>query len=240
MYQRKFHPVLIPITILVLICLFLSGLGIDKAVTAWSQSQPIERNKCYIIDAGHGGVDGGATSCSGVLESQFNLEIALRLNDLMHLLGYETLMIRSDDRSVYTKGESIAAKKVSDLKNRVATIENIPNAVLISIHQNHFTDSKYSGAQVFYAPNDDSKRLADSLQNSFREILNPGSKRQAKKADGIYLMQHISCPGVLVECGFLSNPSEEYKLRTPDYQKKLCSVIATGVTKFYTTTHTLP
>ena len=141
---------------------------------------------------------------------------------------------------MYKTGETIAAKKVSDLKHRVEIIENTRNAVLISIHQNHFADSRYSGAQVFYAPNEDSKNMAISLQNALRETLNPGSKRQPKKADNIYLMQHISCTGVLVECGFLSNPQEEYKLRTPEYQKQLCAVVATNVTGFCRSNSVLP
>ena len=238
-HQRSYFS-LLPYMAIILVILLITGLGINYAATAWSESRPIERNKCFVIDAGHGGVDGGATSCSGILESQFNLEIALRLNDLMHLLGCKTLMIRTDDRSVYTKGETIAAQKVSDLKNRVSTIEKTPNAVLISIHQNHFTDARYNGAQVFYSSNIESKLLAESLQKSFRDILNPGSKRQAKKSENIYLMQHITCPGILVECGFLSNPEEEYKLRTPEYQKQICSVIATNILVFCSSDHTLP
>ncbi len=226
----KTKRAIIPFSALVLFVLLLSGLAVDRAATVWAENQSIQRSKCFIIDAGHGGVDGGATSCSGILESRFNLEIALRLNDLMHLLGYDTIMIRSDDRSVYTKGETIAAKKVSDLKHRVEIVENTENAVLISIHQNHFSDSRYSGAQVFYANNEESKQLANRLQAQFRNVLNPGSKRQPKRADNIYLMQHISCPGILIECGFLSNPQEEYRLRTPQYQKQLCCVIAANIT----------
>ncbi len=240
MASTKVNRIMIPISAIMLTCFLLLGLAINQAATVWSENRPFERSRCFIIDAGHGGIDGGATSCTGILESQFNLEIALRLNDLMHLLGHHTLMIRTDDRSVYTSGETIAAKKVSDLKHRVEIIQNTPNAVLISIHQNHFPDSKYSGAQVFYAPNEGSRHLATSIQEAFRTTINPGSKRQAKKADNIYLMQHITCTGVLVECGFLSNPGEEYKLRTPEYQKKFCSVLATNIIRFYSSKGDLP
>ncbi len=231
--KNHLYRMLVPASALVLIFSLLIGLGLDHAVTVWAENRPIERERCYVIDAGHGGIDGGATSCTGVLESHLNLEIALRLNELMHFLGYETLMIRSDDRSVYTKGETIAAQKVSDLKHRVEIIENTPNPVLISIHQNHFADSRYSGAQIFYAPSEESKLIASDLQTAFRQTINPGSKRQSKKADNIYLLEHISCPGILIECGFLSNPQEEYKLRSADYQKQICIVIATKVTGFY-------
>lgn len=195
-------------------------------MTVFSENAYVPNRKTIIIDAGHGGVDGGATSCTGILESQFNLEIAMKLKDLMNLLGINTVMIRETDCSIYTKGETIAQKKVSDLKERVRIANSTENGLLISIHQNLFADSKYSGAQVFYAPSEGSQTLAEFLQASFINNINPGSHRKIKKADGIYLMQHINCPGVLIECGFLSNPQEEYLLRSNEYQQKICAVIA--------------
>lgn len=204
----------------------------SHAVTVISENEPIKREHCIVIDAGHGGVDGGATSCTGKLESSFNLEIALRLNDLLHFLGYDTKMIRSTDTSVYTKGESIAQKKVSDLKERVRIVNETENALLLSIHQNNFSDGRYSGAQVFYAGTDGSEQLAKHLQDSFVSSLNPGSNRQIKRAGGIYLMEHIDCTGVLIECGFLSNAEEEAKLRSTEYQQRLCCVIAAATIQF--------
>lgn len=204
----------------------------STAVTTIASSKPVQREHCIIIDAGHGGVDGGATSCTGVLESAFNLQIALRLDDLLHLLGYETVMIRSTDISIYTTGETIAAKKISDLKERVRIVNETQGAILISIHQNTFSDSRYSGAQVFYAPTEGSIELAKHLQSSLIETINTGSNRQCKKADGVYLMSHIEGPGVLIECGFLSNPEEEAKLRSDLYQKQLCAVIASNISEF--------
>ena len=128
-----------------------------KAITAMNDGDFTYKRNCVIIDAGHGGVDGGATSCNGVLESQLNLQIALRLEDLMHLVGVDTVMIRREDISVYTEGESIAAKKVSDLKERVRIVNSIENSVLISIHQNTFSDPRYSGSQVFYGSSGESQ-----------------------------------------------------------------------------------
>lgn len=217
----------------IMISIALAG---SRAATAFSEQLPENRRTCIIIDAGHGGVDGGATSCTGVLESQLNLEIALRLNDLMHLLGMHTVMIRTDDRSVYTEGESIAAKKVSDLKERVRIVNSENNAILVSIHQNTFTDSRYSGAQVFYGAGNESALLAKSLQTNFVKYLNPGSRRAAKQGSGIYLLENISTTGVLVECGFLSNPTEEAKLRSDRYQQNLCGVIAATVATFLSNT----
>ena len=214
----------------VVVCIMLAGGG-SSAVNVVSQNISVDREHRIVIDAGHGGIDGGATSCTGVLESRINLEIALRLEDLMHLLGYDTVMIRRTDTSVYTQGQTIAAQKVSDLKERVRIVNQTENAILISIHQNTFSDSRYGGAQVFYANNEESRKLANQMQNDLIRYLNPESHRKPKKASGIYLMDHIEQTGVLVECGFLSNPEEEAKLRSDNYQKKLCCVIVSSLSQ---------
>jgi len=221
------------ICILLFLCIVYFG---DNAVMVISEKNPIERDNCIIIDAGHGGVDGGATSCTGLLESTYNLQIALRLNDLLYLLGYDTKMIRTTDISVYTKGETIAQKKVSDLKERVKIVNETENGILISIHQNNFSESKYSGAQVFYAASENSHLLAKQMQTSLVFYLNSGSNRQCKKGQGIYLMEHIKRPGILIECGFLSNPEEEAKLRSVGYQKKVCCVIVASLGQYLSNT----
>ncbi len=222
----------LPVYILVLFCFLAMGIGVSYGVTTIAENSPISNRTCIIIDAGHGGVDGGASSATGVLESQINLEIALKLDDLMHLLGMNTKMIRTTDISVYTQGNSIAAKKVSDLKQRVKVVNETNNALLVSIHQNHFSDKKYSGAQVFYSDHPTSKKLAQKMQDAFIHSINPTSHRAAKKADGVYLMNHIKCVGILVECGFLSNPKEDALLRDHTYQNKICSVLAATICNF--------
>jgi N-acetylmuramoyl-L-alanine amidase len=205
----------------------------SSSVTVLKESEPVQNRTVIIIDAGHGGIDGGATSCTGIPESHINLQISLRLNDLVQLLGFETKMIRKTDTSVYTEGNTIAAQKVSDLKQRVKLVNETKNAVLVSVHQNTFLDSRYSGAQVFYANDDTSRELAKVMQADLISNLNPGSKRQCKSSDGIYLMQNIQRPGVLIECGFLSNPEEEANLLTAEYQKQIASVVATCISRFY-------
>lgn len=207
----------------------------SESVTTAIQTGPVDRDHIIVVDAGHGGIDGGATSCTGVLESTVNLQIALRLNDLLHFLGYETVMIRSTDTSIYTEGSTIAAQKVSDLKERVRICNETENAILISIHQNTFSDSRYGGAQVFYADTEGSRELAEKLQTGFCTTINPGSNRKCKKANTVYLLENIHCTGVLIECGFLSNPEEEAKLREKDYQKKLCCVISSSIIEFLKT-----
>lgn len=218
----------VPFYLLVVI-LFLGAAHFgSRTVTVINKQQPIRRDNCIIIDAGHGGIDGGATSCTGVLESHMNLQIALRLEQVFHLLGYDTVMIRRTDESVYTEGNTIASQKVSDLKERVRICNETPGAVLVSIHQNTFSDSRYHGAQVFYGSKE-SRPLAEKLQSRLLSALNPGSHRKAKQGKGVYLLEHINCPGVLIECGFVTNPEEEALLRDEGYQKKLCAVIVSAV-----------
>lgn len=228
---RKRYSALLFYTMVIALFLFGTLLG-NQAIATISEMVPIERLHRIVIDPGHGGVDGGAVSCSGKSESNFNLQIALRLNDLLHLLGYDTVMIRTTDSSVYTSGQTIAQKKVSDLKQRVRVVDRTQNALLLSIHQNTFPEGQYSGAQVFYAKTPGSKALAEQLQRDLVSCLNPGSSRKAKQGSGIYLLDKINTAGVLVECGFLSNQQEEAKLQTPDYQKKLCCVISSGMARF--------
>ena len=217
---------------LMLLCAYWGS----RAVTVISEALPFERAHCIVIDPGHGGEDGGATSCTGRMESEYNLTISRRLDDLMHLLGYQTRMTRTSDVSIYTTGDTIARKKISDLKERVRIVNETSNALLISIHQNQFSDSRYSGAQVFYANTDGSKELGLRLQTNLVSALNPGSNRKSKPISGIYLMERIHCTGVLIECGFLSNPREEARLRDSDYQKKLCCVIAAVVSQHLSNT----
>ena len=232
MNSRIRYVSFLPIYGVLLLILLSITIGGSRVITALSENAPANIKYTVVVDAGHGGVDGGATSCTGVLESQFNLEIATKLNDLLNLLGINTIMIRNTDCSVYTEGETIAQKKISDLKERVRIVNNTENCLLVSIHQNHFSDERYSGAQVFYAPTERSQTLAKYMQKTFVETINQNSNRLEKPADSIYLMQHIRSTGVLVECGFLSNPQEEYALRTKEYQQKVCSVIACSVSNF--------
>lgn len=229
MQKCKTLLLMLPAFLIVLsICLLIGILG-DKAITAMSESRYLSDRHILVIDAGHGGEDGGATSCTGILESEYNLKIAMRLDALMNLLGVQTKMIRTTDVSVYTKGNSLSEKKISDLKERVRLVNSTNNALLVSIHQNYFNESQYSGAQVFYGVHQDSKEFAVNTQSMLVKYLNPGSKRAAKKANEIYLMQKVNCPAILVECGFISNPEEDALLQSDDYQKKLCCVLSVAI-----------
>lgn len=233
--MRKQWRWMIFCTFVVFTTLLLVQLG-NRVITVLAERGTEERQNCIVIDPGHGGEDGGAVSVSGFSESEFNLEIALRLQDLIQLLGYDTKMIRTKDVSVYTKGESLAQKKVSDLKERVRITNENDGGILLSVHQNHFPDPQLCGAQVFYAQTKGSEELAKQIQDLIACSVNPGNRRKIKKSEGVYLMEHIQVPGVLIECGFLSNPQEERSLRDPEYQKKLSTVIAVAVSRFLSNT----
>lgn len=191
---------------------------------------PIRSREQLVLDAGHGGEDGGAVSLTGVSESEINLAITLKIDQILGFYGVTPILLRDADISLHnSEAKTLREKKVSDLKNRVQMIESTPNSVLISVHQNTFTNQSYQGAQVFYKNTPNSIVLAEQIQNTLREGADPDNRRTpAKISDTIYLMQHISCTAVLVECGFLSNPNEEELLRTNRYQTKIAMCIATG------------
>ena len=183
-----------------------------------------------VLDPGHGGEDGGAVSANGVRESGLNLEISLRTRDLLRFLGIPVVMTRETDLSIHSpEAVTVSEKKISDLKNRVALVSGTENPILVSIHQNMFAESKYYGTQLFYADSDPSRQLAEELQALFAAELDPSNHRRAKPCENVYLLSKISCPGVLVECGFLSNPKEEALLQSAEYQKKLAAVLAAGL-----------
>lgn len=209
-----------------IVLVLILSIGMSHAATQVVSSQDQLLNHVIIIDAGHGGMDGGTSGASGVTESSVNLDIALRLDDLLGLLGYETVMTRTEDVSLGTQGSTVREQKRSDLINRVAQVNSYPESILVSIHQNFFPQSQYSGPQVFYAATDGSQPLAERMQHQLNTSLTKGSSRSCKKSDGVYLMEHIETTGILIECGFLSNPTEETLLQQPEYQKKLCCVIA--------------
>ena len=200
--------------------------GQGRAVPTFSAARA--PGETVVIDAGHGGEDGGAVSISGVPESGINLEIALKLDYMMGLYGVQTKVLRDRDISLHdSDAKTLRQKKVSDLHNRVSIIESIENATLISIHQNTFQGAKYHGAQVFYTKHEESLPFATLTQQILREALDPSNTRlPAKIPDSVYLMKHITCRAILVECGFLSNREEDQKLQTAAYQTKIGLALA--------------
>lgn len=205
--------------------------GREDRKAAWAPARLPQRQ--LILDAGHGGEDGGAVSITGVAESTINLAIVRKLDHLLGFCGVAPILLREEDISLHDpSAATLREKKVSDLHNRVAVIEETQSALVVSIHQNSFPNPAYHGSQVFYREEGESKALADLVQESLRLGLDPGNKRSAARIpDTVYLMKHITCPAILVECGFLTNQGEEAKLRSGEYQAQIALCIASAVLK---------
>jgi len=177
-----------------------------------------------ILDAGHGGFDGGAVGVNGAIEKDLNLAITQQTAAIAQLAGFSVTQVRESDAAVCDEGLStIRKKKVSDLHNRLAMLEADPAAVFVSIHQNHFSQASSRGTQIFFSRNDPrSEVLADRLQKRIASNLQPENRRETKPAGkNLYLLSHAQSPAVLVECGFLSNPEECEMLCAPAYQQQL-------------------
>lgn len=184
-----------------------------------------------VIDPGHGGEDGGAVSPDGVEESAINLAVSLRLEGLLRFAGVPTEMTRREDIMVCDPGlDTIRARKASDIRNRVAQVNAAQNAVLLSIHQNSLPSSVVThGAQAFWNDVDGAEALAGVLQTELNAVVNTHRSKEAKPiSNSIYLMNHVTAPAVLVECGFLSNAEETALLQTSEHQTKLAVAITAG------------
>ncbi len=214
------------------------SLFLINTPTMFSQvTTPPQSKVNVIIDAGHGGFDGGAQTDDGVPEKGINLEIALYLRNYLEFFGFNVFLTRETDESTESPGLStVREKKRSDIHNRMSLMENTENAIFVSIHQNHFSSSKYKGAQVFYSPqfSEESAFLAEKIQESIIYNLQPDNTRQIKQSPtSVYLIYNAVKPAVLVECGFLSNIEDAENLKTPLYQQKTAFAIAIGILNFY-------
>ena len=189
-----------------------------------------------ILDAGHGGFDGGAVANDGTVEKDINLKITLYLYDILSNSGYNVLLTRSVDTGTEDDSKTnISSRKRSDMKNRLKLMQDNKDGIFVSIHLNKFTTSAARGSQVFYSGNDEnSKLLGDSIQNSIISILQKDNSRVNKKAtSSTYLLYNATIPAVLVECGFLSNKNELEMLKSEDYQKKIAFCIFCGINNYY-------
>ncbi|MBC5640672.1 MULTISPECIES: N-acetylmuramoyl-L-alanine amidase CwlD [Clostridia] len=191
--------------------------------------------KIILIDPGHGGIDGGAISKNGTVEKDINLDIALKLRESLEDKGYKVFMTRECDKGLYEKGKSIKEKKREDLKKRASLKVETNCDIFISIHENMFPQAKCFGAQVWYASNTDSEKLANIVQDSIKVVVNDGNKRVAKPAGEAYLILRDKYEGasILVECGFLSNSDEESRLKTDEHQQLLVDGIVKGIDEYF-------
>lgn len=209
-----------------LMSLLARPAGVDVLANGAAPTQPV-----IVLDAGHGGADGGAVSADGTTESGINLAVTLRLRDFLNLMGCRTLLTRRDNASLASpESATLRQEKVSDTHNRVALINSVTNARLISIHQNALPGHpEVRGAQTFYGPVPGSEGYALSVQQALNAAVNTGNEKCAKAIGGdIYIMSHAVCPAILVECGFLSSSAETALLLLPEYQTKLAVSIGCG------------
>ncbi len=186
-----------------------------------------------LIDAGHGGFDGGAVASDGTNEKEINLAISLKLEALLRAMGFETVMIRTTDTAVDTEGSTLREKKRSDIHNRYALMEKHRDGIYLCIHQNCYSSASSHGAQIFYtAQNAASKALAESIQSTIVGSVQTDNHRQIKPCTkDVYLIYNAPCTAVLIECGFLSNPTDLKNLKDSDYQSKIAFSIIEGLTK---------
>ena len=231
---KKLIYVALPLIVSLLI--FIYTLTLHNPINAVKQTEQNSSRPIVIIDAGHGGFDGGAVADDGTVEKDINLSISLYLQEYLSFFNIETIMIRETDCSVEDDGlNTIRQKKTSDLHNRMKIMEETDNAIFVSIHQNKYPDGKYSGTQVFYSPKtkDASQVLAQIIQDYIVNTLQKDNARQIKECGtSVFLMYNAVKPAVLVECGFLSNYDETNKLKTAEYQKKIAFCIAMGIQNY--------
>lgn len=187
-----------------------------------------------IIDAGHGGEDGGAEAPDGTVEKNINLSIAKILHDMLVQGGFQVEMIREEDVSVGdTSLKTVRERKRSDLEKRVELYNSGENNIVLSIHQNNFSQSQYSGTQIFYSGNPESQELAEYIRHAVIGLVQPDNERQCKPADdSIFVLRNAEVPAIIIECGFMSNPQELEKLKDYEYQKELAFAIYMGFAEY--------
>lgn len=226
------------IKIIVRVTAFLLAMAAVYFLPYYKKSQTVlsgavtERKKpCVVIDAGHGGADPGKVGASGVLEKDINLQIAKKLQQFLEQEDVEVVLTRDSDAGLYD--ENASNKKVQDMKRRVELIEKSQPVVTVSIHQNSYHEEYVHGAQTFYyTGSEQSKRLAEKIQQMLLNKVDKDNTREAKANDSYYLLKKTSSPIVIVECGFLSNRNEAQKLESDYYQEKIAWAIHMGILQY--------
>ena len=211
-----------------LVLVLLIGMAVGVHLVAQEGFHPQQEEPLtIIIDPGHGGFDAGATGYDGIVEKEINLSISLKLRDLLVANGFSVHMTRETD-------DATAGKKKEDMYVRLQSMTDYPNSLYISVHQNQFPQSQYHGAQIFYSQNlPESKELAQTIQDAFVQMLQPDNTREIKPAQkNLFLLYKATVPAVIVECGFLSNPTEAQQLASDAYQSKVAFTIFSGIVQY--------
>lgn len=229
--RRKYFSIFF--LVLVAVARLLTTDQSIKVMRNMFQDKVIEKSYdkvCIVIDPGHGGRDPGKVGVNGVLEKDINLAIALKLKDLLEQNDIHVVMTRTEDEGLYSESDS--NKKRTDLNNRIKIVNSSDAIFAVSIHQNSFGQGSVKGAQVFYHTQSEQGRvLATTLQEQIKETIKDGNHRKAKSNTSYYMLKHTSCPLVIVECGYLSNPTEAELLTKEDYQDKMAWAIHLGIMK---------
>lgn len=220
---------------------FIVAVGVKNKTN--SDSKTIEtvalpvNKKVIILDAGHGGEDGGATTDDGISEADINLKITLKVQNLLEQSGATVILTRSDENAIYDIDKTtLREKKVSDIKNRVKIGNESTADIFVSIHLNKIPQEQYWGWQTFFKEeNEDSRKLAQNIQQSLNESIQKENKRESLKIKDVYIIEHVEIPTAIVECGFLSNSEEKKLLLTNEYQDKLAWGIYVGIMNYFMT-----
>lgn len=222
------------IFLFILISVISYSLSFNNKKTISTVSLPVT-NKVIVIDAGHGYPDEGAESANGITESQINLNITKKVQNLLEQSGCTVVLTRSDENGIYNaESKTIREMKISDIKNRVKIGNESSANAFISIHLNKIPQSQYYGWQTFFRANDNkSEELAKSLQEELNASIQRENKREALKIDGKYIIDHVEIPTAIIECGFLSNPEEEKLLQEDAYQNRLAWGIYNGIMDYF-------
>ena len=227
-------------SLILLMAMTAIACNMDKVAEKENSRERVQREnkangKVVVIDPGHGGIDPGKVGVSGTEEKNVNLEIAMSLRETLIEGGFDVVMTRTEDE-VLKEGEKFS--KLKDLKTRCEIINNTylknSECVLVSIHQNSFTKDSVHGAQCFYYQRSEkSMALANILQEELNHKINVENPKKSKPNDSYYMLINSKCPGIILECGFLSNPQEEQKLTNSEYQKELAKIIESGIREYF-------
>lgn len=217
---------------LLMAVLMIAAIYITFRYKVLPSSGPAQNGRVIVIDPGHGGVDPGKIGINDALEKEINLKISLYLKEELEKEGYIVVLTREEDAGLYA--ETDANKKMADMKARCKIIADSGADIVVSIHQNSFSTESVHGAQMFYYRHStEGKRLAEILQNAFREYVDGDNNRAAKSNDNYYMLLHTPCPTVIAECGFLSNAAEAELLCSEEYQRSIAQGICMGIMEYF-------
>lgn len=233
----KINPKSLRLTFIIIACFVTLAVCARLTERALPASGEVSGKPVIVLDAGHGGLDSGAVGKAGTLEKDVNLSVVLTLREMFRMSGFEVVLTRDKDISIYDDGiVGIRNQKLNDMDNRLKIIQSYPDSIFLCVHQNNYTDPQYFGGQMFYNTNHpDNRTLAQIMQNRFAQ-LQPGNDREIKlSGKELFLLNTNKNPSLMIECGFLSNPEEEQNLATWEYQQKVAFTIYSGVMEYLDT-----